>query len=136
MSPSKKNTVNPRTPRPGAIRIGLALLAFVAVVVTTLTASPALAQAPTEPSGPSGEPPGSTGGESEVAPAGRGPTDGRELEAFLDGFFAQQLESSKIPGATVSVVKDGEVLFAKGYGRADVAEGRPVVADETLFRIA
>lgn len=120
MSPSKKNTVNPRTPRPGAIRIGLALLAFVAVVVTTLAAAPALAQTPTEPSNP----------------AGRGPTDGRELEAFLDGFFAQQLEGSKIPGATVSVVRDGEVLFAKGYGEADVEAGEPVVADETLFRIA
>ena len=120
MSPSKKNTRNPRTPRPGAIRVVLALLAFVAVVVTTLTGSPALAQTPTEPSDP----------------AGRGPTDGRELETFLDGFFAQQLEGSKIPGATVSVVRDGEVLFAKGYGEADVEAGEPVVADETLFRIA
>jgi CubicO group peptidase (beta-lactamase class C family) len=128
VSPIKKNPVNPRTPRPGAIRLPLALLAFIAVVVTTLTASSALAQTPTEPSGPAGEP--------EVAPAGRGPTDGRELEAFLDGFFAQQLESSKIPGATVSVVKDGEVLFAKGYGEADVEAEEPVVAGETLFRIA
>lgn len=115
--------------------VRLALLAFIAAVALTVAASPGLAQTPQEPSDPAGQPMGSAGAESEVPPAGRGPTDAREVEAFMDGFFAQQLESSKIPGATVSVVKDGEVLFAKGYGEADVAEGKPVVADETLFRV-
>jgi CubicO group peptidase (beta-lactamase class C family) len=40
-----------------------------------------------------------------------------------------------IPGATISVVKDGRLLFAKGYGSGDIASSRPVVASETLFRI-
>jgi CubicO group peptidase (beta-lactamase class C family) len=34
------------------------------------------------------------------------------------------------------VVKDGEVLFARGYGKADIAKDEPVVADETLFPMA
>lgn len=120
---SPKNT-NPSMPRPGEIRaLLLALLAFIAVVVSAVTASPAPAQAPSDSPNP-------------APPAGSGPADEREVEAFLDGVLEQQLESYKIPGATVSVVRDGEVLFAKGYGQADVAKEEPVVADETLFRIA
>lgn len=40
-----------------------------------------------------------------------------------------------IPGAVVAVVKDGQILFAKGYGYADLEAGRPVDPSETLFRI-
>ena len=97
-------TVRSRAPLPGATRVRLALLALVAVAaMTTMTVatSPALAQSPPDSPGP---------GPS----AGSGPTDEREVEAFLDGFFAQQLEGHKIPGATVSVVRDGEILLAKG----------------------
>jgi CubicO group peptidase (beta-lactamase class C family) len=109
------------TGRPGSLR--LLVVAMGILAVSFATGSSALAQS--QPDSPSPTP-----------LAGRGPTDEREVEAFLDGFFAQQLESYKIPGATVSVVSDGEVLFAKGYGQADVAKEEPVVADETLFRIA
>ena len=34
----------------------------------------------------------------------------------------------------VAVVKDGKVLFAKGYGWSDVKERKPVTVDATLFR--
>jgi len=57
-----------------------------------------------------------------------------DVGAFLDGIVPQQLERENIAGATVSVVKNGEVLFAKGYGYADVKNRKPVVADKTLFR--
>lgn len=33
-------------------------------------------------------------------------------------------------------MKDGEVLFAEGYGQADVEAKEPVVADKTLFKLA
>lgn len=39
------------------------------------------------------------------------------------------------PGLTVSVVKDGHVLFARGYGVTDVLSKTPVTK-ETLFQIA
>ena len=39
-----------------------------------------------------------------------------------------------IAGATIAVVKDGKLLFAKGYGYADVKNKKPVSAQETLFR--
>lgn len=64
-----------------------------------------------------------------------GPTDPQELEAFLDDLIAAQLEEDHIPGATISVVKDGELIFTKGYGFADLETQRPVIADQTLFGI-
>ncbi len=64
-----------------------------------------------------------------------GPTDPAELEAFLDELFGQQLEEHHIAGAAVSVVKDGKLLFAKGYGYADLEHGIPVDAEQTVFRI-
>jgi CubicO group peptidase (beta-lactamase class C family) len=63
-----------------------------------------------------------------------GPTDRAELEAFLEGIMNAYLESNLIAGATLAVVKGGEIFFAKGYGYADVKEKKPVIADKTLFR--
>jgi CubicO group peptidase (beta-lactamase class C family) len=113
MSFSEKNSV-----RSAAFRLHPALLVLL-VLVMLATSSPARAQQ--KESGSTPDP---------------GPTDTREVEAFLDGYLGHQLEDYHIPGATVSVVKEGEVLFAKGYGKADVEKGESVQADETLFRIA
>ena len=57
-----------------------------------------------------------------------------DVETFLDGFVPLQLEQDDIAGVTISIVKDGKLLFAKGYGYADVEKKHPVVADATLFR--
>jgi CubicO group peptidase (beta-lactamase class C family) len=57
-----------------------------------------------------------------------------DVEAFLDGIVPQQLGKNDIAGATIAVVKDGKLLFAKGYGYADVQSKKPVSAQETLFR--
>lgn len=57
-----------------------------------------------------------------------------DLEIFLDGLMPLQLERDDIAGAVVAVVKDGKLLFSKGYGYADVAGKKPVSPDTTLFR--
>lgn len=57
-----------------------------------------------------------------------------DVEAFLDGFMPMQLERENIAGAVVLIVKDNQVLFAKGYGYADVKSKKPVTVDATLFR--
>jgi CubicO group peptidase (beta-lactamase class C family) len=57
-----------------------------------------------------------------------------DLEAFLDGMMPAQLEREDIAGAAIAVVKDGQVLFAKGYGYSDFSNRAPVTADATLFR--
>jgi len=57
-----------------------------------------------------------------------------DLETFLDGFMPLQLLQNDIAGAVIAVVKDGKVLFTKGYGYADVETKRPMTP-ETLVRI-
>lgn len=57
-----------------------------------------------------------------------------DVAAFLDGIMPQQLAREDIAGAVISVVKDGKVLFAKGYGYSDVEKKTPVSPDTTLFR--
>jgi CubicO group peptidase (beta-lactamase class C family) len=61
--------------------------------------------------------------------------DRAALEAWMDGAIAAQLEGLNIAGATVAVVKDGEVIFSKGYGYADVKGRVHVDPAKTLFRI-
>jgi CubicO group peptidase (beta-lactamase class C family) len=67
-------------------------------------------------------------------PAGVHDLTKADLEAFLDALLPAQLQSRDMAGVVISVVKDGQVLLAKGYGYADVAAKKPVVADQTLFR--
>lgn len=70
-----------------------------------------------------------------VPAAARGVRDRDELAAFLDGVMAANLRDKHVAGATVAVVKDGALFFAKGYGYSDVAHRTPVDAEHTLFRI-
>jgi CubicO group peptidase (beta-lactamase class C family) len=60
----------------------------------------------------------------------------QELAAFMDGTVNAHLRTTHTPGATVSIVKDGKLIFARGYGFADVEKQIPVSAESTLFRIA
>jgi CubicO group peptidase (beta-lactamase class C family) len=69
------------------------------------------------------------------APTPRGLTTRGELEAFLDGLMAANMRDEQVAGATISVVKDGELFFAKGYGFADLEKRAPVDPEKTLFRI-
>lgn len=57
-----------------------------------------------------------------------------DLEAWLDGRVAYSLEAGDIAGAVVAVVKDGKVLFQKGYGYADVKAKVPMNAETSMVR--
>jgi CubicO group peptidase (beta-lactamase class C family) len=58
----------------------------------------------------------------------------QDVSAFLDGIMPQQLATDDIAGAVISIVKDGKVVFAKGYGYSDMEKRTPVSPDTTLFR--
>jgi CubicO group peptidase (beta-lactamase class C family) len=58
----------------------------------------------------------------------------QDLGAFFDGLMPYALRRNDIAGGVVAVVKDGQLLFARGYGYADLAARTPVSADGTLFR--
>lgn len=57
-----------------------------------------------------------------------------DVEAFLDGMVPMQLRREDVAGAVIVIVKDGNVLFSKGYGYADVKARVPVSPSGTLFR--
>jgi CubicO group peptidase (beta-lactamase class C family) len=57
-----------------------------------------------------------------------------DLDAFFDGYVPGALARGDVAGAALVVVKDGQVLFEKGYGLADMASKKPVDPKTTLFR--
>lgn len=62
-----------------------------------------------------------------------------DVDTWLDGAVGSALQTTGIPGATVSVVADGKVLTARGYGMADTGTGETpaeaVDPERTLFRV-
>ena len=62
-----------------------------------------------------------------------GARDPAAVAAFFDALIPAQLAAYEVPGATVSLVVDGEVAFARGYGFADLRAQKLVVAETTLF---
>lgn len=66
-----------------------------------------------------------TRGESPVAKA-------KTALAGFDDLVARGLKSLNVPGAAVAIVKDGEVVLAKGYGFKDVEKKAPMTADTLL----
>ncbi|HUB89281.1 MAG TPA: serine hydrolase domain-containing protein [Dyella sp.] len=58
----------------------------------------------------------------------------QDVAAFFDGLVPFALQRSDIAGGVIIVVKDGSVLFAKGYGYADLAHRTVPSPDSTLFR--
>ncbi|MGN6228359.1 MAG: serine hydrolase [Dyella sp.] len=57
-----------------------------------------------------------------------------DLASFFDGLVPYALRRNDIAGGVIAVVKDGQLVFAKGYGYADLASRVQVSADRTLFR--
>ena len=61
--------------------------------------------------------------------------DRNSLQTFFAGLVPYALKDGDIAGAAIAVVKDGNLIFAKGYGYADKKTHEPVIADKTLFRV-
>lgn len=74
--------------------------------------------------------------QSTPVPAARivAPADPPSLAAFVDGAVAQEIASREVAGAVVTVVQDGRVLFARGYGFRDADRTAPVDGLDTLVR--
>ena len=56
-------------------------------------------------------------------------------ENDLDTAILEQMDAAGLPGAIVYAIKDSQVVFSKGYGYANIDEGRPVT-NETIFQVA
>lgn len=53
----------------------------------------------------------------------------------LDRYISQTQQDWNIPGLSVAIVKDGEIVFEKGYGKMNINEGRKP-DEHTLYAIA
>ncbi|HYT05730.1 MAG TPA: serine hydrolase [Gemmatimonadales bacterium] len=64
------------------------------------------------------------------------PTTSAQLrQKEFDAYVSRGLQLLRTPGAAIAVVKDGKVVFAKGYGVRRLGDKAPVDA-HTLFQIA
>jgi CubicO group peptidase (beta-lactamase class C family) len=62
-------------------------------------------------------------------------TEDSRLQAFVDGAVANHMRAEGTPGAIVTIVRDGRVIMAKGYGFADLERRTATDGDRSLFRI-
>jgi CubicO group peptidase (beta-lactamase class C family) len=69
-----------------------------------------------------------------AAPSPRQPLSTENVGAWFDGLIPEAMTHGDIAGAVVVVVKDGKVLFQRGYGYADIDARTAVNAETTLFR--
>ena len=112
----------PTPGRHGALFLAVIVLLLAVPVDGFAQASPA---SPSNSAAPAPPPPAAARPELSAADVG----------AFLAGLVPAQLHRENIAGAVVIVVKDGQVLFASGYGYSDMAKRTPVTPD-TVFRPA
>jgi len=62
--------------------------------------------------------------------------DSAAVETLMDQAWEEILsQDNAVPGAVITVVKDGDVLLNKGYGVSDIDTGAPVDPDMTRLRI-
>jgi len=57
-----------------------------------------------------------------------------DLSTFFDGLVPFALQRGDVAGGVISVVKDGKLLFARGYGYADLKTRTVPSPETTLFR--
>lgn len=98
--------------------------------VTTVGLGTAMAQQAMPAAAASATPVAATMQPADSTPA----LTAQDLGSLFDGLMPYALRRNDIAGGVVAVVKDGRVLFARGYGYADLARRIPVSADSTLFR--
>ena len=67
-----------------------------------------------------------------AAPTIAGPDQGT-FEKRLDAFVTAEMQAGKVPGVAIAVLREGEIVVAKGYGEADVENSVPVTP-ETIFQ--
>src|SRR5438105_10581781 len=65
-----------------------------------------------------------------------GPAHGNEYEANLEPLIGKILQEEKVPGLAIGIVKDGRLVYSRGFGVMRLGEsGRPVTPG-TLFHMA
>jgi CubicO group peptidase (beta-lactamase class C family) len=74
-----------------------------------------------------------------AAPAARAAPVGVAADAysnFVDPLVMSEIRKANAPGAVVSIVQGGQLVYAMGYGVQDLASGAAIDAQRSLFRVA
>ncbi|MEH7379202.1 serine hydrolase domain-containing protein [Bacillus sp. JJ1533] len=58
-----------------------------------------------------------------------------DVETFMDEFLQKKVDEEHIPNMAVTVVADGEIVFKKGYGLANIEGQVKVNPETTMFRL-
>jgi len=58
--------------------------------------------------------------------------DADSLDAFVKDFLEPRMETAHIPGLVFVLVKDGQVVLARGYGYADLEKHQPMTAQAVV----
>ena len=59
--------------------------------------------------------------------------DSASIAGFFDQFFMEEMEKRHVPGAIFSLVKNGELIYLKGYGYSNMDTREPVDPFQTTF---
>lgn len=115
----------------------VACLAFLAGTLARGHSSAAGAQVPAATGPKAAGPRGGQAAPAAVQPPGatHSLADTVALKDFIDGVMKAHVEELHIPAAVIAVIKDGRVLYARGYGFADSARATPIDPATSLFRI-
>jgi CubicO group peptidase (beta-lactamase class C family) len=105
-------------------------LGLLAMAAALMLAAPVMAQ-DLKPATPLPGPPAAKDNPPSIGGAALTETD---VAALSDGLIPAAIAVGNVAGVVVVVVKDGHVLFQKGYGVADVDKRTPVDPAKTLFR--
>ncbi len=68
-----------------------------------------------------------------VARAQSSASDNAEISERVDAYVAAEMRAEKMPGLALAVVRDGQIIKARGYGLANIELDVPVKA-ETIFQ--
>ncbi len=72
---------------------------------------------------------------AEAQEAASDPAEARSTIEGVDAYVQALMQKRHIPGVSIAVVRDGEVVLAKGYGLANVELGVPATED-TVYQLA
>lgn len=110
------------------VKIKSAILAFAVAVGLAMPGSAIESQTPARASS------AATGRPAPISSPALPALTKADADAWLDGMIPAGIQTGDIAGAVVVIVKDGQVLTARGYGYADKARGVRVDPGKTLFR--
>lgn len=59
----------------------------------------------------------------------------KQVDQIMEKYIGEEIPGKEIPGASIGIVKDGEIILTKGYGVSDIEKKTPVDGGNTVFEV-